>query len=349
MSGGVDSSVAAALLHEAGHHVVGISMRLYDASRESEHGQCCSPEDFEDARRIAQILGFPYYVLNLTERFAREVVRNFVSEYMAGRTPNPCVHCNDSLKFETLRQKAVELECDAMATGHYARITETDGRFSLRKGLDPTKDQSYFLFTLTQPQMGQVLFPLGGLTKAAVRQKADELGLPVAEKSESNEICFVPGDDYVSFLENREAFVVRPGKIINRRGDVLGDHPGVHRFTIGQRKGLGVPYSEPLYVLEIRPEEGVVVVGVRDELAARGLYASRMNWLDGFPPEPGTEAHVKIRYRHRGVPARLHPDSGGGCEIRFFTPVEAVAPGQAAVACVGDRIIGGGWIERALS
>lgn len=348
MSGGVDSSVAAALCLEAGYEVVGVSMKLHDYKGETPDDSCCSMEDFEDARAVAQKLGFPYYVLNLKTVFAKTVVDNFFSEYAAGRTPNPCIHCNDAIKFEALRKKAHELDCGLLATGHYARIIERHGKYSLLKGIDETKDQSYFLFTLTQPQMRHIRFPVGGLTKTEVRKKAADLGLSVAEKSESLEICFVPDDDYATMFEKNYPHLVRPGKIVTSAGDVLGKHDGIHRFTVGQRKGLGIAHSEPLYVLAIRPDTNEVVVGVRNEQGANALIAKDMVWTEGYAPELGTIADVKIRYRHTGVAARLYPKNESTCEMRFDSPIRAIAPGQAAVAYQQDRVIGGGWIERAM-
>lgn len=348
MSGGVDSSVTAAICHEAGYEVVGVSMRLYDASDQSACGSCCSPDDFDDARAVAGKMGFPYYVLNLADLFQKEVIGNFVDEYLKGRTPNPCIHCNNDLKFTALLDKAAQLECRYMATGHYARIERTDGRWGLFRGDDPTRDQSYFLFTMTQKQMDTVRFPIGAMAKTEVRAKAAELGLNVAEKAESREICFVPDDDYVAFLESKIPRIAREGKILNRRGEQLGTHQGVHRYTVGQRKGLGISNPTPLYVLQLRPGENIVVVGDEAELYSNGLYAAGMNWPPDTVPEAGTEVLVKIRYKHAGVPAKVYPDGAGGCEFRFEKPVKAVAPGQAAVAYVNDEVIGGGWIERAL-
>jgi tRNA-specific 2-thiouridylase len=348
MSGGVDSSVAAALCMEAGHEVIGVSMRLYDARECTDFGSCCSPDDFDDARSVAQQLGFPYYVLNLEKRFEKDVIDNFVVEYLQGRTPIPCIHCNDLLKFEALKTKAAELECDAVATGHYARVVSKNGSLNLLKGIDDTRDQSYFLFTLTQDQMKHIYFPVGEMTKVKVREEAVRFGLKVAHKSESREICFVPNDDYAAFLESRQPNIRTAGKIVNRQGETLGEHLGIHRFTVGQRKGLGISNPVPLYVLELQPETGNVVVGTKDQLLVSGLIAGKFNWCSGNPPTTETEAVVKIRYKHPGVPAQIMPDDKGGCIVRFKKPVEAVAPGQAAVAYDGDRVIGGGWIERAL-
>ena len=348
MSGGVDSSVAAAICAEAGAEVIGVSMQLYDASGRSEHGDCCSPEDFEDARSVAQAMGFPHYVVNLQDRFAREVIDDFISEYRIGRTPNPCIRCNDALKFDALRIKAMELECDAVATGHYARISAAGPRLDLRTGIDMDRDQTYFLFTLTQTQMRQVMFPVGEMTKTQVREKAASFGLRVSDKAESREVCFVPNDDYIAFLESRIPESARVGKILDQLGNVLGEHQGVHRYTIGQRRGLGIAHPHPLYVTGIHPESGDIVVGAYDDLLSPGLIARRMNWIDGTPPQSGTPALVKIRYQHSGQQAKLFPREDGGCEIRFENPVRAIAPGQAAVAYDQDRVIGGGWIERAL-
>lgn len=348
MSGGVDSSVAAALCVEAGYEVIGVSMKLHDNTGQAAEDSCCSMEDFEDARAVAQKLGFPYYVLNMKKQFEKTVVEQFFSEYAAGRTPNPCIHCNDAIKFEALRNKAYELDCGLLATGHYARIVEQDGNYSLLKGIDKTKDQSYFLFTLTQNQMKHIRFPVGGFTKSQVRKKAADLELSVAQKSESLEICFVPDDDYATMFEQNYPHLVRPGNIVDLQGNELGEHQGIHRFTVGQRKGLGIAHSEPLYVLAIRHETSEVLVGTRSQQGENGLMARNMNWTHGQAPEPDTSANVKIRYRHNGVKARLYPTNDGDCEIKFEQPIRAIAPGQAAVAYHEDRVIGGGWIERAI-
>lgn len=348
MSGGVDSSVTAAICRQEGYEVIGVTMRLFDSKPKLPNGESEKEEDFADAKAVADKLGFPFSVLDLSQNFSKVVVNNFIAEYSSGRTPSPCIGCNNALKFGALAKKAKELGCVAMATGHYARIVPYQGRYALMTGLDKTRDQSYFLFTLTQEKMKFIRFPIGGLTKVKVREKAKKYGLKVAEKSESREICFVPDDDYVAYLEKHAPDLLHPGNIVNRADDILGNHRGIHRYTIGQRKGLGVAYKVPLYVLELRPKTNEVVVGVKEELGVKGLYGGRINWLDEEPLKPGTEVEVKIRYKQKGLLATCHPADDGGCEFHFKDLVDAVAPGQAVVAYIGDRVVCGGWIERAL-
>ena len=337
MSGGVDSSVTAALLKEAGHEILGVSMALYDGC-----------DDFADAKAVADRLGFDHVVVDLSERFETEVVSPFVESYLTGQTPNPCIRCNRAMKFSALWDFGSENGCDAMATGHYAQIAPHEGGLGLFAGIDPTRDQTYFLFLLNQPLLARIRFPLGMLNKAKVWEKAKALDLAAAHRPESREVCFVPEDDYLTFVESRAPGLIRPGNIVDLDGKILGQHEGVHRYTIGQRKGLGIGWTEPLYVLEIRPDTAEVVVGANDGLYAPGLVAGSMNWIFGAPPKDGQKALVKIRYNHPGVMATLHPAKGEKCEIRFDKPVRAIAPGQAAVAYDGDRVIGGGWIEGAL-
>src|SRR5215831_6642255 len=265
MSGGVDSSVAAALLAEQGHDVIGLSMQLYDQSGEHAFGSCCSIEDLYDARRVATAINIPHYILNFEKQFGEHVVSNFVSEYAAGRTPLPCAHCNSDLKFTTLLERATGLGADAVATGHYARVERTaQGTFQLKRGVDAAKDQSYFLFSLTQDQLARALFPVGDRPKDAVREYARQRRLPVADKPDSQEICFIPDDDYASFVTKREPEVAMAGAIVDESGHVLGGHQGIHRFTVGQRKGLGLSHSPtgaPLYVIALKPVDHQVVVG----------------------------------------------------------------------------------------
>jgi len=349
MSGGVDSSTAAALLKEEGYEVIGLTMHLWDAAPEEERfGRCCSPEDVHDARRVADQIGIPHYTINLKKAFEREVVDYFVAEYLKGRTPNPCIRCNERIKFDLLLRKAEELEARALATGHYARIEqEASGRYLLRRGKDRSKDQTYFLFSMTQGQMGKVLFPLGDKTKTEVRQQALQLGLRTARKSESQEICFV-SDDYKRFVEGRKGDISRPGEIVNRKGEVLGRHPGIYHYTIGQRRGLGIAAPHPHYVLALHADENRVVAGIREELYVRGLVAEEMNWISFDRLEDSTEALVQIRYRHPGAPAILSPLPGGKVKVEFKVAEKSVTPGQAAVFYRGDEVLGGGWIEGGL-
>ena len=358
MSGGVDSSTAAALLKEEGYEVIGLTMHLWDQTQDGKgaFGRCCSPDDLHDARRVADQLGIPHYVVNLKKAFEEEVVNNFIEEYLRGRTPNPCIHCNDRIKFGFLLRKAVELGAKALATGHYARIMRAphvphrkEERYLLLRGKDRNKDQSYFLFTLTQEQMDKVIFPLGGKFKVEVRQQALKLGLRVAEKAESQEVCFIPDDDYRRFLEARKGKgILKPGEIVDRQGKVLGSHQGLHSFTIGQRRGLGIASSYPYYVLALDGESNRVVVGRKDELQAFGLVAGGMNWISFLELEGEVEALVQIRYRHPGVPAVISPLGEGKVRADFQIPQKSVTPGQAAVFYRGDEVLGGGWIQRGL-
>ncbi len=355
MSGGVDSSVAAALLREQNYDVVGVAMRLAPeptAPVAKRRGTCCSHDDFEDARRVAERMDFPFYVIDLRADFAARVVDNFVSEYLGGRTPNPCVMCNREIKFDRLWSRARALNADYVATGHYARIEQRgDGRFHLLRAVDDTKDQSYFLFTLGQDELSRTIFPLGAMTKTEVRARARALGLATADKPESQEICFVPDGDYASFVERRsDPAQLRPGSIVDSDGKRLADHTGVHRFTVGQRRGLGVASGERLYVRAIRAESGEVVAGPRELNSIRqDLIANRVSLVDDSIASSGeVSVEVKIRYRHRAIPATMRVDSDHRAEIRFASSGPAVTPGQACVFYRGDEVLGGGFIERAL-
>lgn len=349
MSGGVDSSVTAALLKEQGHEVIGMTMQVWDYSTfTADHGEtfgtCCSLDDVYDARRVAEAIGIPFYVVNFEKDFQREVIDRFCDDYFAGRTPNPCVLCNQVLKFELLLRRARELEADGLATGHYARIVQDGEGYALRKGLDPTKDQSYFLFTLTQAQMARVLFPLGGMTKEEVRGHAARLQLRVAEKAESQDICFVPDGDYVRFLEEERGSGQMDGEIVHVSGRVLGRHLGTYRYTIGQRRGLGIAWPQPLYVTGIDAENRRVIVGEKEHLARRQLTLHGVCWGTAVPLVP-LRAGCRIRYRHREVQALITPLPGGRAGVLFDAPQQGVTPGQAAVFYAGDKVLGGGWIE----
>ena len=348
MSGGVDSSVAAALLAEQGHEVIGLSMQLYDQREgQTAFGTCCSLDDLHDARRVASAIGIPHYLVNFEREFQKQVIANFVDEYAAGRTPIPCAHCNSDLKFATLLERARGLGAEMVATGHYARIerhAET-GRYILRRGLDPSKDQSYFLFSLDQHQLGRASFPVGGWTKAAVRQYARQRNLPVADKPDSQEICFVPDGDYASFVERRAPTARSEGVIVDRAGAVLGKHSGVHRFTVGQRKGLGLSASEALYVLALRPADSTVVVGPRHALEQTTLTASQVNWIACEPPAAPRQVTAQIRHRHVPATARVQALDEARASIEFDAPQLAVTPGQAVVFYEGDAVMGGGWID----
>jgi tRNA-specific 2-thiouridylase len=346
MSGGVDSSVAAALLAGEGRDVVGLSMQLYDQQGERTFGSCCTLDDLRDAGRVADVLGIPHYILNFEKQFQETVISNFVREYAAGRTPLPCAHCNSDLKFATLLDRAEGLGAEQVATGHYARVERSpEGRWLLKRSADPAKDQSYFLFSLTQTQLARAVFPIGDLDKVEVRAEARRLGLNVADKPDSQEICFVPDGDYASFVARQAPAVARQGAIVDQRGDVLGSHGGVHRFTVGQRKGLGLSSSAPLYVLKIEAESGQVTVGSRDALDHSTLSASGVNWISIGAPSGWARVAGQIRHRHRPAPARVRAIGDGRAECIFDEPQSAITPGQAVVFYDGDTVVGGGWID----
>jgi tRNA-specific 2-thiouridylase len=352
MSGGVDSSVAAALLAEQGHDVIGVSMQLYDQTDgQTSFGSCCSIDDLHDARRVAAAIDIPHYILNFERQFDEQVVTNFVQEYALGRTPLPCARCNSDLKFATLAERAAGFGADAVATGHYARVerdAET-GRYLLRRGVDPSKDQAYFLFSLTQSQLARAMFPVGDRPKEAVREYARQHNLPVAEKPDSQEICFIPDHDYASFVSQRSPDVVQRGSIVDLEGRTVGGHDGIHRFTIGQRKGLGLSSSPgttstPLYVVALKPEDRQVVVGPKQALAQTALTASGVNWILD-PPTQGRSVTAQIRHRHRPAPAMVRALAGDRAELMFDEPQIAVTPGQAVVFYDDDVVVGGGWID----
>jgi len=350
MSGGVDSSVAAALLADQGHDIIGLSMQLYDqAGGEASFGSCCSLDDLHDARRVAAALNIPHYIVNFERQFHEHVVSNFVREYTAGRTPLPCAHCNSDLKFATLLERAQGLGADAVATGHYARVERdaASGRYSLRRGADAAKDQSYFLFSLTQQQLACAVFPVGDRPKHSVREYARQRQLPVANKPDSQEICFIPDHDYAAFLDRQASGTTRGGAIVDEHGHVLGGHQGIHRFTVGQRKGLGVRASTsgaPMYVLALRPSERQVVVGPKAALERTMLRASGVNWIIDRPSSP-IRAAAQIRHRHQPAPAAIQSIDDGRAEIVFDAPQIAITPGQAVVFYDEDLVVGGGWID----
>ncbi|HVL69235.1 MAG TPA: tRNA 2-thiouridine(34) synthase MnmA [Vicinamibacterales bacterium] len=347
MSGGVDSSVAAALLAQQGHEVIGLSMQLYDQSDgRTTFGSCCTLDDLHDARRVAARIGIPHYIVNFERKFNETVVSDFIREYAAGRTPIPCVHCNGDLKFATLVERAAAFGAPFVATGHYARVMQdpSTGRFRLLRGVDHNKDQSYFLFTLTQAQLAHAVFPVGELDKPAVREQARALGLTVAEKRDSHEICFVPAGDHAGFLETHG--VPRAGGVIRDvEGRLLGTHEGVHRYTVGQRKGLGLASPIPLYVVGLDAAQQTVTVGPRAALERRELSASRVNWIAGVVPATGSRVTAQIRYRHREAAATITPQGADGVRVVFDEPQAAIAPGQALVLYDGDEVVGGGWID----
>ena len=351
MSGGVDSSVAAALVADRGD-AIGLSMQLYDASGTPEgapraFGRCCSIDDLSDARRVAARIGIPHYIVNFEREFHEKVIRNFVGEYAAGRTPIPCVHCNGDLKFATLLERAEGLGADRVATGHYARVRydEPGGLHQLLRGVDPDKDQSYFLFTLTQAQLARAEFPIGELPKARVRAIARERGLPVADKPDSHEICFIPDGDHASFVARHAPEAARAGVFTDAFGTVVGTHEGAHRFTVGQRKGLRLSAGVPLYVLEIDAAAQNVTVGPREALERFELQATGVNWVSGAPPSDRMRVTAKIRHRAKDAAATVAAVDGGALVV-FDEAQVAVAPGQAVVFYDGDVVVGGGWIVK---
>jgi tRNA-specific 2-thiouridylase len=346
MSGGVDSSVAAWLLRRAGHELVGLFMRngVHLAADEAARKSCCSVGDARDARMVAAQLGIPFQAVDLASEF-REVIRTFVAEYQRGRTPNPCALCNRDLKFDRLLRCARELGAERIATGHYARVRIEDGRAQVWRGIDRSKDQSYQLFAVAEENLRCVLLPLGELAKRQVRALAEEVGLRTAHKPDSQEICFVPGNDYRALLAAEQA-ELHPGRVVDTTGRVLGEHPGTEHFTIGQRRGLGIAAGEPLYVVELLPETGTVVLGSQAECTSDELETGAINWIGCDAPVHGTlRAEVQVRYHHRAASATVEL-RGGRARVRFDRPQLAVAPGQGAALYQGERLIGGGWIER---
>jgi len=360
MSGGVDSSTVAALLVREGHPVIGLTMQLWNQRRLPElmgddaaggHGRCCSLDDVYDARRVAEQVGIPYYVVNFERQFEEHVVKPFVEEYLAGRTPIPCTLCNNYIKFDRFLELADSVGAERIATGHYARIRydEAFARYQLLRAVDGSRDQTYFLFGLTQPQLARTMFPLGEMTKPEVRELARGMSLAVAEKGDSQEICFVPNGDYAAFLnaylkESGVAEGSTRGAIVTTDGRTLGEHAGVHHFTVGQRRGLGVATGEPLYVISTDPASQRVVVGGNDDLLCARFFARDVNWISiaGIPSP--RRAEVKIRNKHVAAPATLRA-AGERVEVVFDEPQRAVTPGQGAVFYDGDLVLGGGWIE----
>ncbi|MHA1535984.1 MAG: tRNA 2-thiouridine(34) synthase MnmA [Alphaproteobacteria bacterium] len=348
MSGGVDSSVTAALLAEQGYEVVGITLQLYDHGAAMQRARaCCAGQDIHDAARVADTIGIPHYVLDYESRFREQVIEDFAESYLHGETPIPCVRCNQSVKFRDLLATARELGAAALATGHYVRRVAGAGGAELHAAADASRDQSYFLFATTQDQLDFLRFPLGGLAKDETRALARRFALPVAEKPGSQDICFVPQGGYAAIVEKLRPGAVEPGEITDRSGLVLGRHKGIIHFTVGQRRGLGIASSEPLYVLRLDPETRRVVVGPKEALARQRATVREVNWLAaGALPQSGIEAGVKIRSAAKLTPARIRPLQGGGAEIVFAEPQFGVAPGQACVFYDAGRVLGGGWIAR---
>jgi len=354
MSGGVDSSVAAALLLEQGYEVIGMMLRLWaeDSVAGSEacstHNRCCTPDQMRDARRVADLLGIPFYVLDAREVFRQQVVRLFIDGYTSGITPNPCLACNRYIRFTHLLNHALALDAEYLATGHYARLRRAaDGRMELLQAVDERKDQSYVLSVLRQDQLRHALFPVGEYHKTEVRALAERFGLPVASKHDSQDLCFLADGDYRRFLRQHAPEAVRPGPIMTATGDVLGRHTGLPDYTIGQRKGLGISYAEPLYVLARDTARNALIVGTDSELGCTALTACEVNWIAGEPPHGPLPAMVKIRYKARPAAATVTPLPGDRAHIRFDAPLRDIAPGQGAVFYDGERCLGGGIIEQA--
>ena len=345
MSGGVDSSVAALLLKEQGYDVVGVTMRLFaydnDDSLTTYNKGCCTPQDVDDARRVCQIIGVPHYLMNFEREFQAHVIDYFCQEYARGRTPHPCLACNDKIKFNFLLQRALAMDADYVATGHYARVGYQDSRWRLLKGIDHSKDQSYVLFTLRQQELQHTLLPVGVYPKSEIRALASRAGLSVANKPDSQEICFIPQGDYRSFLAMR--LKPQTGEIVDSQGNVLGHHQGIEQFTVGQRRGLGIASSGPIYVLGVDATTHRVTVGTADELLQDTLWASQVNYPADTPRGP-MEIRAKIRYKASEAPAKLYP-RGSEAVIRFQEPQRALTPGQAVAFYVGEELVGGGIIE----
>lgn len=347
MSGGVDSSVAAALLKEQGHDVIGVTMQLWPRDAEGNgSGGCCGLEAIEDARRVAYKLGIPHYVMDFRDIFARRVIDDFCREYSRGRTPNPCILCNRYIKYDALLERAAKLGADFVATGHHARVERDSECTLLKKGADAHKDQSYFLGQLTREQLKHALFPVGHLTKDRVRKIAAELGLPVATRPESQEICFIPDDDYAGFLQDYLPQASQPGPITDEGGNILGEHHGIMAYTVGQRRGLGIAAAEPLYVTAILPESNTIMVGNKERTYGTELVATDINWLAVDRPEHPIRINAKIRYRHPEAEATVSPIDDNNIYVKFNEPQMAITPGQAVVFYDGDTVIGGGTIQR---
>ena len=362
MSGGVDSSAAAALLKEQGHDLVGFTMQLWNQRRGisvDENGdplpsRCCSLDDVYDARRVAEGLGFPFYVLNLEREFEESVVEPFVQSYLDGETPIPCVACNSQLKFASLDKMAISLGCDKVATGHYARVEydEAANRYRLYRGKNHWKDQSYFLWELTQEQLSRSYFPLGEMQKEEVRDIARDAALYTAEKKESQEICFVPDGKYSEFIdrylehEGRSDELPASGEIVNTAGEPVGTHTGIHRYTVGQRRGLGIAAEKPLYVLQIERAKNQIIVGEADELESIEFTAKGVNWVAFDTPSEPVRAEVKVRYRHEPAIATIYPLPDSRACVVFDEPQRAITPGQATIFYHGDEVVGGGWIVK---
>lgn len=348
MSGGVDSSAAAALLVEQGYDVVGMMMRLWseETAAGGSHNRCCTPDQLSDARRIADRLGIPFYVLDTKEVFRKTIVQFFIDRHRAGVTPNPCIECNRQIRFDWLQKNALALDADYLATGHYARIARTDdGQYVLKKGVDEHKDQSYVLSVMGQQQLRHALFPVGEFPKAEVRQLAQRFGLPTASKKDSQDLCFLGDGDYRRFLSEHAPDVMIPGPIMRASGEIVGQHEGLVNYTIGQRKGLNIYASEPLYVVATSLAQNALIVGTKDELGQIHLTANRVNWVSGTAPAAPFRAEVKIRYKAKPAAARVMPLGADRIRVEFDEPLRDITAGQGAVIYDGDVCLGGGIIE----
>lgn len=351
MSGGVDSSVTAYLVKEMGYDCLGCTMKLYeneDAGVSRDKG-CCSLDDAQDAKAVAYRLGMPHYTFSFTEEFHREVMERFTAQYRRGRTPNPCIDCNRYLKFGALTKRAKTLGCDKIATGHYARITFDGEKYHLKKALDPTKDQSYVLYAMTQEELAHTLFPLGEMTKEQVRALAEEKGFVTAHKPDSQDICFVPDGNYAAAIDRLDGRETQPGDFVDRTGKVLGRHKGITHYTVGQRRGLGIAAEQPLYVCAVDAEKNQVILGTREELRTVGAETEAFHWIAGTAPAFPLHAFAMLRYRKAEVPCTVTAGNNGGVRVLFDQPQDgAVTPGQALVLYDGDEVLGGGEIERSL-
>ncbi|MCQ2418107.1 MAG: tRNA 2-thiouridine(34) synthase MnmA [Oscillospiraceae bacterium] len=345
MSGGVDSSTAALLMQEKGYTCIGCMMKLYDAEQEDGGRTCCSQRDAEDARSVAYRLGMPFYVLNFKEEFRENVIDKFVDCYRNGKTPNPCIDCNRYLKFDALYERARILGCDCIVTGHYARIEKSGAYFRLKKAVDASKDQSYVLYSLTQEQLAHIVFPLGELTKTEVRHIAEEHGFCNSRKPDSQDICFVPDGDHGSFIERYTGKPCEKGSFTDTQGNILGEHRGIYRYTIGQRRGIGISAAEPYYVCGIRAEDSTVILGTKEECMCREMVVTDFNWISGTALVQAMHCSVRVRYHAPEQPAYIEPLGQNSVRIRFDAPQRAVTPGQAAVLYDGDYVLGGGTIE----
>ena len=349
MSGGVDSSVAAFLLKEQGYDVIGVTMQIWqeeNPQETEENGGCCGLSAVDDARKVAWKLGIPYYVMNFRQEFKENVMDYFVDEYLSGRTPNPCIACNRFVKWEALLERSLKIGADFIATGHYARVEQLpNGRFAVRNSVTAAKDQTYALYNLTQEQLSRTLMPVGAYTKDEIRKIAEEIGLPVAKKKDSMEICFIPDNDYAGFIERTAGSVPGEGNFVDRQGNILGRHKGITHYTVGQRKGLNLSMGHPVFVTEIRPETNEVVIGEGEDVFSDYLVCEKVNWMavDGLHGKP-LKVRAKIRYSHGGAPCKIRELPDGKVECRFETPQRAITPGQAVVFYLGEYVAGGGTI-----